>query len=80
MQRNLFKSEDTDTFDKGGERVVVEEVIKSTLPLKLIGTIYSSDSLNGIAIVKFTNAKNTNSFMNGDTIVEQITDPIGIRL
>ena len=71
MQRNLFKSEDTDTFDKGNERVVVEEVIKSTLPLKLIGTIYSSDSLNGIAIVKFTNAKNTNSFMNGDTIVEQ---------
>ena len=71
MQRNLFKSEDTDTFDKGGERVVVEEVIKSTLPLKLIGTIYSSDSLNGIAIVKFTNAKNTNSFINGDTIVDQ---------
>ena len=71
MQRNLFKSEDTDTFDKGNERVVVEEVIKSTLPLKLIGTIYSSDSLNGIAIVKFTNAKNTNSFMNGDTIVDQ---------
>lgn len=71
MQRNLFKSEDTDTFDKGGERVVVEEVIKSSLPLKLIGTIYSSDSLNGIAIVKFTDAKNTNSFINGDNITEQ---------
>lgn len=71
MQRNLFKSEDTDTFAKDGERVVVEEVIKSSLPLKLIGTIYSSDSLNGIAIVKFTNAKNTNSFMNGDLVIGQ---------
>ena len=71
MQRNLFQAEGLDTFGEGkdGNNAPVAEVIKSNLPLKLTGTIYSGDPLNGIAIVEFTGKRKTGSFMNGDLVV-----------
>ena len=71
MQRNLFQAEGLDAFDedKDGNNAPVAEVIKSNLPLKLTGTIYSGDPLNGIAIVEFKGKRKTGSFMNGDLVV-----------
>lgn len=70
MQRNLFQAEGLEGFDEGkGSNEPVAEVIKSSLPLQLMGTIFSGDPENGIAIVKFKNKNKTGSFMNGDLVV-----------
>ena len=71
MQRNLFQAEGVNAFggDQDGNNAPVAEVIKSSLPLKLMGTIYSGDPLNGIAIVQFKSKRNTGSFMNGDLVI-----------
>ena len=69
MQRNLFQAEGLDDLDTGKGKAPVAEVIKSSLPLKLTGTIYSGDPLNGIAIVAFTAQRRTGSFMTGDLVV-----------
>lgn len=70
MKRNLFQVEGGESFWHSDERVPVAELIKSTLPLKLAGTIYSGDPLNGIAMIKFKSKGRTGSFMNGDTIMD----------
>ena len=69
QQRNIFQAEGMDTFDDDKNREPVAEVIKSSLPLKLTGTIYSGDPNNGIAIVEFKGKRKTGSFMNGDLVV-----------
>ena len=69
MQRNLFQAEGIDNLEEGKDKAPVAEVIKSNLPLKLTGTIYSGDPLNGIAIVEFKGKRKTGSFMNGDLVV-----------
>ncbi len=69
MQRNLFQAEGMDNLDEDKDRATVAEVIKSNLPLKLTGTIYSGDPRNGIAIIEFKGKRKTGSFMNGDLVV-----------
>ncbi len=69
MQRNLFQAEGLEDLDEGKDKAPVAEVIKSNLPLKLTGTIYSGDPHNGIAIVEFKGKRKTGSFMNGDLVI-----------
>lgn len=68
-QRNIFQAEGMDSFDDDKDKAPVAEVIKSSLPLKLTGTIYSGDPNNGIAIVEFKGKRKTGSFMNGDLVI-----------
>lgn len=80
FSRNLFNSEGTlgdQEVEQVKEDVVTDEIIKSNLPLKLVGTIYSGDPYSGIALVEETSKSKTNSFMVGEritpeTVVEQI--------
>ena len=70
MQRNLFQAEGMDGFDgQEGNKEPVAEVIKSNLPLELVGTLYSGDPNNGIASIKFKNKRKIDSFGNGDLVI-----------
>jgi general secretion pathway protein C len=76
VQRNLFNLEGTT-----GETAINSDsqsqppadattnIPKTDLPLKLWGTIYAGDASLGIAIVENTQRKSTNSFMVGDTLM-----------
>ncbi len=75
VKRNLFNAEGTtgeadtnpDAGSKSGDPTA--NIVKSDLPLKLLGTIFAGDLTAGIAIVENTQKKTTNSFMVGDTLI-----------
>ena len=81
LGRNIFNVEgkvaDEDSIDSkedsgsvGGDDVVV----KSTLPFKLVGTIYGGDPLSGLAVVvDKSKRKVQNSFLVGDIMASGVT-------
>ena len=73
MKRNIFKAEGDFALEDTAERQTVAEVIKSNLPLKLKGTIFSSNPRNGIALIEFVGKRTSNSYFNDDEIVEGVT-------
>lgn len=73
IERNLFNSEGTVADEDGKNAEGVEEnktdeVLKTDLPLKLIGTIFGGDLASGMAIIENTEKRATNSFMVGDAL------------
>lgn len=74
IKRNIFSSdgelaeEDKQEKDKRKERAG-EGAIKSDLPLKVQGIIYSGDPYTGIAIISNTEKRITNSFMVGEMVI-----------
>ena len=61
LDRNIFNSEGTlgDETDAPKEEAAIPEdgMVKSSLPLKLLGTIYGGDPFSGIAMVENTRKK-----------------------
>ena len=73
VRRNIFNSEGaigdkTDAPTKQQEQVT--EVVKSDLPVKLVGTIYGGDPFSGIALVENTTKRTINSFMISDSLAK----------
>lgn len=73
VRRNIFNSEgatgdEAATGAKPQEQVT--EVVKSALPIKLVGTIYGGDPFSGIALVENTTKRTINSFMISDTLAK----------
>ncbi len=76
LKRNIFNSEgaaidDTKKVDENGPKT--EEAVKSTLPVKLLGTIYGGDPLSGAAMVENTTKKTVNTFMVGEILTKDAT-------
>ena len=73
LDRNIFNSEGTlgDETDAPKEETAIPEdgMVKSSLPLKLLGTIYGGDPFSGIAMVENTRKKTTNSFLVGQALM-----------
>ncbi len=73
LGRNIFNSEGKtgDAIDgpaRPGEPRAADKLVKSDLPLKLVGLIFSGDPYNGLAMIENTQKKRTSSYMVGDTI------------
>lgn len=72
IQRNLFNAEGAVADDESKQSLedgeASDEISKTDLPLKLIGTIASGDLLTGLAIIENTEKKVTNSFLVGDRL------------
>ena len=76
MSRNIFNSAGaaTDEAKKPvDDKAKAEEVTKSDLPVKLMGTIYGGDPYTGIALVENSTKKTINSFMVGDILTKDAT-------
>ena len=75
IKRNIFNidSEVADDDDKKKDRKEISEIPESTLPLKLLGTIYGGDVLSGLAVIENTQKKATGSFLVGDEIMKHVT-------
>lgn len=75
LKRNLFNSEgaaeDAKKDDQPQEQTA--EIVKSDLPVKLVGTIYGGDPFSGIALVENNQKHTINSFMVGDTLLKEAT-------
>ena len=79
IERNIFNIEGKtgEESDVKIEAPVVnildgEKILKSTLPLKLKGTIYTGDPYSGLAFIEESNQKTQNSFLVGAMIYENI--------
>ncbi len=73
INRNIFnktgeipKDEMTKAEKSASQR---EELIKSELPLRLVGVIYGGSPLDGIAMIENTESKKTNSFLVGENVI-----------
>lgn len=77
VERNLFNKEgEVPQEDEFAIKKVVnddEKAIKSKLPLKLIGTIYGGNPFSGLAVVQNLSEKNMNSFLVGDSLMEEVS-------
>ena len=77
IERNLFNKEgktgEEDMDETAEEQPVYSgtKAIKSTLPLKLLGTIYGGDPYSGIALIEDTSKRNQNSFFVGDLLTQK---------
>lgn len=72
IKRNIFNSEGSladDTQDDTAKPQTTE-IVKSDLPVKLVGTIYGGDPFTGIALVENSAKRTINSFLVGDTLVK----------
>jgi type II secretion system protein C len=72
LERNLFNSAgligDSSTPQPAGE-----QILKTQLPVKLIGIIYGGDPQTGIATVENTEKKTVSSFLVGDLLAPDAT-------
>jgi general secretion pathway protein C len=70
LERNIFNSEGKvgDSVDGPARQKVSDKVLKSDLPLKLIGVIFSGDPANGLAMIETGSGSKTTSYMVGDKI------------
>lgn len=77
IRRNIFNSEGDagegapKPDDKKDPANV--EIVKSDLPVKLLGTIYGGDPFSGLALVENNTKKTINSFMVGDLLIKEAT-------
>ncbi len=70
MERNIFNSEGKvgDSVDGPAKAKVSDKILKSDLPLKLMGVIFSGDPFNGLAMLEVGSGSKTTSYMVGDKI------------
>ena len=73
LKRNLFNSEGAEAVEETPEPIKVQanEIVKSDLPVELMGTIYGGDPLSGIALIQNSGNRTVNSFMVGDTLLKE---------
>ncbi|MCY4443927.1 MAG: hypothetical protein OXC44_03905 [Proteobacteria bacterium] len=74
VSRNLFNqdSSPSDVLEEAPKQRN-DGMVKSTLPLKLIGTVYGSNPRDGIAMIQNTDKKLINSFFVGSRLLENVT-------
>lgn len=70
LERNIFNSEGKvgDSIDGPARARVSDKILKSDLPLKLMGVIFSGDPFNGLAMLEVGSSNKTTSYMVGDKI------------
>ena len=75
VKRNLFNSDGTaeDANSQQNLKQHSNEITKSDLPVKLVGTIYGGDPYSGIALVENSQKRTINSFMVNDTLLKDVT-------
>jgi len=78
VKRNLFNSEGVagagQQLEGGSSQDGKAAVIlRSTLPIVLMGTIYGGDPLSGIALIENSTKKTINSFIVGDSLQKDVT-------
>ena len=72
ISRNIFNSEgkvgeDDDPKDDG-KKEIEGDLIKSDLPLVLVGTIFAGDPVNGIALIEDKSNRSRNTVMVGESL------------
>jgi type II secretion system protein C len=67
LERNIFNSQGQ-IGDIDPDAVVGNQAMKTTLPIKVIGIIYTGNPLTGLAMIENTEKKTINSFLVGDLI------------
>lgn len=72
VARNIFNSEGKvgDSIDGPGKPRETDKILRSDLPLRLVGVIFSGDPYNGLAMIENTQNHKTSSYMIGDKLVE----------
>ena len=76
FKRNIFNSEGAlgDAQKSTEEKGKTDTLVKSDLPLSLIGTIYGGTPFNGIAVIETTaKEKKINTFQVGDLLLKEAT-------
>lgn len=72
IKRNIFNIDGTIPQENPDQdlkvNVTSDEPIKTHLPLRLLGTIFSGDPLTGLALVEDTSKKSTSTFLVGDSL------------
>ncbi|RYZ59912.1 MAG: PDZ domain-containing protein [Proteobacteria bacterium] len=70
LDRNIFNSEGKvgDSIDGPTKAKVSDKVLKTDLPLALVGVIFSGDPFNGLAMIEVGQNKKVTSYMIGDKI------------
>lgn len=68
-EKNIFDFEnDGQVISPTKEEVNSGKLVKTSLPLKLQGTIYGGDPFSGIALIENSSVRTVNSFIVGDTL------------
>jgi general secretion pathway protein C len=88
LKRNIFNSDgdvDETIIEGSGEETGEEDLtnaVKSTLNVRLLGTIYGGDPFSGAAIIENTSKRSTNTFMVGDILIRgaKITEVLRERI
>jgi type II secretion system protein C len=74
LGRNIFNSEGKvgDAMDGGARpgQKPSDRLVRSDLPLKLVGLIFAGDPYNGLAMIENTEKRKTNSYMVGEIVLE----------
>lgn len=72
VKRNIFSSQTTVAESAAAVKAAGQAaaIVKSDLPFKLLGTIYTGDINSGIAIIENDTKKTVNSFMVGDALAK----------
>jgi general secretion pathway protein C len=81
LERNIFNSsgELGDIEEVSKKPAAVEgEILKSDLPLNLLGTIFAGDPRNGIALIEEKSSRTTSTFMAGEKIAKHSAEVIEI--
>ena len=68
MARNIFNSEGLMGEDTGAGG---DQIVKTQLPIKVLGIIYGGNPFNGIAMVENSQSRTINSFMVGDQLTPE---------
>lgn len=75
LKRNIFNSKGTlgdssDSLEK--KKGDATQLVKSNLPLKLLGVIFGGSPSNGLAVIEDSAKNRVDSFLVGDTIVDRV--------
>ncbi|MBC7660647.1 MAG: hypothetical protein H7249_13210 [Chitinophagaceae bacterium] len=75
LDRNIFNSDGKvgDSVDGPTSKKVSNQVLKTDLPLKLVGVIFSGDPFNGLAMIEVGTNHKVTSYMIGDKLAEGAT-------
>jgi type II secretion system protein C len=74
LQRNLFNKDGKyPDYDTNRKKMPSKDILtKSSLPIELLGTIYSSDNKSGLAVVKSKNNKEILSIFVGENLQNNV--------
>ena len=74
LDRNIFNSEgklgDVVEQDDSQKQTSDENLVESSLPIKVKGIIFSGDPYNGLALLENTQKRRVKSYVVGDTVIK----------